>query len=96
MTPLQARTTSRRAGLLHSCPLRPMIPMRYLTDADALTWLEESRAYFDFIVVDFPDPANFALGKLYTSAFYRLLEKRLSAHGLIAIQSTSPGTAASR
>ena len=37
MTPLQARTTSRRAGLLHSCLLRPMIPMRYLTDADALT-----------------------------------------------------------
>lgn len=39
MTPLQARTTSCRAGLLHSCLLRPMIPMRYLTDADALTWL---------------------------------------------------------
>ena len=61
-----------------------------VVNADALTWLEESREYFDFIVVDFPDPANFALGKLYTSAFYRLLEKRLSAHGLIAIQSTSP------
>jgi len=43
-----------------------------------------------FIVVDFPDPANFALGKLYTSAFYRLLEKRLSANGLIVVQSTSP------
>ena len=57
---------------------------------DALQWLEDSRDYFDFIVVDFPDPANFALGKLYTSAFYRLLEKRLSANGLIVIQSTSP------
>ncbi|MGB7501447.1 MAG: polyamine aminopropyltransferase, partial [Azonexus sp.] len=44
----------------------------------------------DFIVIDFPDPANFALGKLYTSAFYRLLEKRLSARGLIVVQSTSP------
>jgi spermidine synthase len=61
-----------------------------VVNADALTWLEESRDHFDFIVVDFPDPANFALGKLYTSAFYRLLEKRLSAHGLIAVQSTSP------
>ena len=29
-------------------------------------------------------------GKLYTSAFYRLLEKRLSARGLIVVQSTSP------
>ncbi|WP_411027997.1 hypothetical protein, partial [Salmonella sp. s55394] len=50
-------------------------------NADALQWLEDSHDYFDFIVIDFPDPANFALGKLYTSAFYRLVEKRLSAHG---------------
>jgi spermidine synthase len=61
-----------------------------VVNADALQWLEESREYFDFIVIDFPDPANFALGKLYTSAFYRLLEKRLSAHGLLVVQSTSP------
>ncbi len=59
-------------------------------NADALVWLESNRDYYDFVVVDFPDPANFALGKLYTSAFYRLLEKRLSARGLIVVQSTSP------
>jgi spermidine synthase len=61
-----------------------------VVNADALQWLEESKDYFDFIVIDFPDPANFALGKLYTSAFYRLLEKRLSARGLLVVQSTSP------
>lgn len=61
-----------------------------VVNADALQWLENNREHFDFIVVDFPDPANFALGKLYTSAFYRLLEKRLSAHGLMVVQSTSP------
>jgi spermidine synthase len=61
-----------------------------VVNADALQWLEGSDDYFDFIVVDFPDPANFALGKLYTSAFYRLLEKRLAARGLIVVQSTSP------
>jgi spermidine synthase len=65
-------------------------PKVKVVNADALQWLEESREYFDFVVVDFPDPSNFALGKLYTSAFYRLLEKRLSAHGLIVVQSTSP------
>ena len=65
-------------------------PKVTVINADALQWLEESRDYFDFIVVDFPDPANFALGKLYTSAFYRLLEKRLAAHGLLVVQSTSP------
>ncbi len=61
-----------------------------VVNADALQWLEESREYFDFIVIDFPDPSNFALGKLYTSAFYRLIEKRLSANGLLVVQSTSP------
>jgi spermidine synthase len=61
-----------------------------VVNADALQWLEESKDYFDFIVIDFPDPSNFALGKLYTSAFYRLLEKRLSANGLLVVQSTSP------
>ena len=61
-----------------------------VVNADALQWLEDSQDYFDFIVIDFPDPSNFALGKLYTSAFYRLIEKRLSANGLLVVQSTSP------
>ena len=61
-----------------------------VVNADALQWLEESKEYFDFIVIDFPDPSNFALGKLYTAAFYRLIEKRLSANGLMVVQSTSP------
>ncbi len=65
-------------------------PRVSVVNADALQWLAESRDYFDFVVIDFPDPANFALGKLYTSAFYRLLEKRLSAHGRLVVQSTSP------
>ncbi len=65
-------------------------PRVRVVNADALQWLEETTEFFDFVVVDFPDPANFALGKLYTSAFYRLLEKRLSANGRLVVQSTSP------
>lgn len=65
-------------------------PRVEVINADALQWLENSHDYFDFIVVDFPDPSNFAIGKLYTAAFYRLLEKRLSANGLFVVQSTSP------
>ena len=34
---------------------------------------------FDVIVVDFPDPTNFAIGKLYTNSFYALLDRRLAA-----------------
>ena len=37
---------------------------------------------FDVIVVDFPDPTNFSIGKLYTSSFYRLVDQHLSAERL--------------
>ena len=59
-------------------------------NADAFKWLEESRDHFDFVVMDFPDPSNHSLGKLYTTAFYSLLKRRLSARGIAVIQSTSP------
>jgi spermidine synthase len=65
-------------------------PKVKVINADALKWLEESDDQFDFVVVDFPDPSNFAIGKLYSSAFFRLLEKHLSEGALAAIQSTSP------
>ncbi|PKO35116.1 MAG: spermidine synthase [Betaproteobacteria bacterium HGW-Betaproteobacteria-7] len=65
-------------------------PKVTVVNADALSWLEENDEFFDFVIVDFPDPANFTLGKLYSSAFYRLLEKRLSARGRLVVQSTSP------
>jgi len=65
-------------------------PKVKVVNADALVWLEENREQFDFVVVDFPDPSNFAIGKLYSAAFYRLLEKHLSATGLAVVQSTSP------
>ena len=45
---------------------------------------------FDVIIVDFPDPTNFSIGKLYTNSFYALLDQRLSASGYAVIQTTSP------
>jgi spermidine synthase len=65
-------------------------PRVRVVNADAFTWLEASAGSWDFAVVDFPDPSNFALGKLYTTTFYRLLMRRLSPGGLFAVQSTSP------
>ncbi|RYF26567.1 MAG: spermidine synthase, partial [Comamonadaceae bacterium] len=46
--------------------------------------------HFDVIVVDFPDPTNFNIGKLYTNSFYALLEQRLAASGYAVVQTTSP------
>lgn len=61
-----------------------------VVNADAMVWLDGQAELYDFIVADFPDPTNFAIGKLYTTAFYRLLDHHLAQDGLMVIQTTSP------
>jgi spermidine synthase len=65
-------------------------PKLRIVNADAFAWLEANAASFDVIVVDFPDPTNFSIGKLYTTSFYKLLDEHLSASGYAVIQTTSP------
>jgi spermidine synthase len=57
---------------------------------DAMRWLEERRGLFDVAIVDFPDPSSFAIGKLYTTAFYERLARTLAPDGALVVQSTSP------
>ncbi len=86
MTTLFSRQPALRAlnaDALHSPKLR-------IVNADAFSWLESSTQVFDVIVVDFPDPTNFSIGKLYTQSFYALLERHLSASGYAVVQTTSP------
>ena len=71
------------ADALHS-------PKVEIVNADAYGWLERSAATFDVIVVDFPDPTNFSIGKLYTQSFYRLVDHHLAASGYAVVQTTSP------
>ncbi len=69
-------------------------PKLQVINQDAFAWLNSTRnttpEQFDVIVVDFPDPTNFSIGKLYTSSFYALLDQHLAASGYAAIQTTSP------
>ena len=65
-------------------------PKVNVINQDAFVWIRSQSETFDFIVVDFPDPSNYSLGKLYTASFYRELNKILSPKGCIVIQSTSP------
>ena len=66
-------------------------PKVKVTNADAFGWLEQHPAeMFDVIVIDFPDPSNFALGKLYTASFYQLVDQHLAADGYAVVQTTSP------
>ncbi|HEV3259990.1 MAG TPA: polyamine aminopropyltransferase [Gemmataceae bacterium] len=65
-------------------------PRVQVVNQDAMIWLEEEGPPFDAAVVDFPDPNTFALGKLYTTHFYRLLKRRLAPDAAVGIQCTSP------
>ncbi len=70
-------------------------PKLHVTNADAFVWLRQQAAStapakFDYIIVDFPDPSNYAIGKLYSLSFFRLLQQVLAPGGAIVVQSTSP------
>ena len=69
-------------------------PKVRIVNADAFAWLErgieETAGSYDVIVVDFPDPTNFSIGKLYTASFYRLIDQHLAASGYAVVQTTSP------
>ena len=65
-------------------------PKVTVVNTDAFQWLQDTNDTFDVIVVDFPDPTNFAIGKLYTNSFYALLDQRLAASGYAVVQTTSP------
>ncbi|MES3003487.1 MAG: polyamine aminopropyltransferase [Pseudomonadota bacterium] len=65
-------------------------PKVKIVNTDAFQWLQETDDTFDVIIVDFPDPTNFSIGKLYTASFYAVMERRLAASGYAVIQTTSP------
>lgn len=65
-------------------------PKLRIVNADAFGWLERTDEMFDIVIVDFPDPTNFAIGKLYTDTFYALLDRHLAASGYAVVQTTSP------
>jgi spermidine synthase len=65
-------------------------PKVRIINADAFPWIDSTSDSFDFIVIDFPDPTNYSLGKLYTTTFYKAVARHLSAQGLMVVQSTSP------
>jgi len=65
-------------------------PKVHIISADAFPWVDSNTDSFDFIVIDFPDPTNYSLGKLYTTTFYKAVARHLSTQGLMVVQSTSP------
>ncbi len=70
-------------------------PRLHVVNADAFLWLKAYGADphatpFDFAVVDFPDPSNYSIGKLYSLTFFKLLRHVVAEDGVAVVQSTSP------
>lgn len=65
-------------------------PKVEVINQDAFVWVKNNKQTYDFVIVDFPDPSQFALGKLYSRTFYGYLRSTVGPEGLITIQSTSP------
>ena len=65
-------------------------PRVEIINTDAMRYVEESRAFFDVIIVDLPDPSTESMTKLYSTAFYALCGRRLKVGGVLVTQATSP------
>lgn len=65
-------------------------PRLTVVNTDAFLWVRQARGAYDAIIVDFPDPTEFSLGKLYTESFYREVARLLAPDGMAVVQSTSP------
>jgi spermidine synthase len=66
-------------------------PKIKVTNADAFEWLRnKNKKKYDVIIIDFPDPSNFSVGKLYTLTFFKVLQSAMHFNTKVVMQSTSP------
>lgn len=61
-----------------------------IINRDGLNFLEESKEFYDVIIIDLPDPRTIELAKLYSLEFYHLCKYRLKTNGFVITQSGSP------
>lgn len=65
-------------------------PRVTVVNADAWNFIREGRDVYDLIILDLPDPRDFAVSKLYSREFYAPLMQRVAARGAIVTQAGSP------
>lgn len=61
-----------------------------IINQDAYMWVKQMKDTFDVIIIDFPDPSNYSLGKLFSLQFYIELKKITTPKTYISVQTTSP------
>jgi spermidine synthase len=57
---------------------------------DGFTFLEETKDFYDLIIIDLPDPRNVELARLYSKEFYELCNIKLRPNGGLITQAGSP------
>lgn len=65
-------------------------PKVEVINTDAAKFLETTKKLFDIVIIDLPDPHDVPMSRLYTRWFYAQVRGRMSAHGVLATQATSP------
>jgi spermidine synthase len=68
-------------------------PRVTIINQDAMVYVARGGAEapgFDLVLLDFPDPSNYAVGKLYSDRFYRSVARRLNPGGAVVVQASSP------
>ena len=65
-------------------------PKVEIRNEDAWLFVRESDRVFDVVILDLPDPRDFAVSKLYSREFYAPLMERLSPRGVMVTQAGSP------
>ena len=65
-----------------------------IINTDGYNYLEDTKEYFDAIIIELPDPKTVELGRLYSYEFYKLCHRQLRPHGVIITQAGSPYYAA--
>ncbi len=91
LDPAMTRLFSEREGLAALNGEALSDPRVTVVNDDAFAWARSGGAgRFGAVVIDFPDPNNYGLGKLYTNHFYRLLVPLLEPGAAVTIQATSP------
>jgi spermidine synthase len=59
-------------------------------NSDAFIFINQPGPLYDRVILDFPDPHNEAIAKLYSKEFYTMLRRRMSKDGVLITQSSSP------
>ena len=57
---------------------------------DAFHFLENTRQYYDVVIIDLPDPKSVELGRLYSMEFYKLASRQMRPNGVLITQAGSP------